>query len=324
MAQTWQRPVARFGPYVAAALLFLILPALLPTHLQSVWSRLVIFAIFAISLDIIFGYAGLISLGHSAFFGVGGYANALLLTKLGFESFWIVTPIALAITVAVAALFGLIALRVTRMYFLLITFALSQMLVAVAYTWRDVTGGAEGLFRIPHPDLGISIAWNSISLYYFACISLIICFFLMMLVVKSPFGLSLQGIRESEPRMQAMGYNVWLHKYVAYIISALFAGVAGIVFTYHNTVISPWNLGLEMSALALLICILGGRGTLWGPLIGAVVITLIEYFSSIYLPARWPLVLGGSFVLCVALLPKGIAPYLQGLWKRLIYGSAKN
>ena len=325
VAQTWQRQLARFAPYIVAGLVFLIIPAVLPSYAQSVMTRVLIFALFAVSLDIIFGYAGLLSLGHAAFFGVGGYANAILLTRYGFESFWIVTPIAIVIIVVVAAVFGVIALRVSRVYFLLITFALSMLLVCVANTWRGMTGGADGISFIPPPDFGLSwLSWNPASFYYFVFTSFIICFLLMRLVVNSPFGLSLQGIRESENRMRALGYNIWLHRYIAFIISALFAGVAGILFTYHNTVISPWNLGLEMSALAMLICILGGLGTLWGPLIGAVVVILIEYFSGIYMPARWPLVLGGSFIICVALIPKGIAPSLRRLQNRLLYGSVKN
>ena len=143
-------------------------------------------------------------------------------------------------------------------------------------------------------------------------------------MVKSPFGRAIQGIRGSEARMRTLGYNTWLYKYIAFIIGGLFAGVAGLLFAHHNGIISPFHLGVVVSTLAMLICIIGGLGTLWGPVVGSLVIVLVEYFSSIYLPARWPLVLGGSFVLCVALLPKGIAPYLQRSWKRLIYGSAKN
>jgi branched-chain amino acid transport system permease protein len=324
-AQTWKSPLTRFGPYIITGIIFLIIPALLPSYVQSIMTKVLIFALFAMSLNIIFGYTGLLSLGHAAFFGTGGYTIAILIIRYGFESFWIAMPAAIVVTVIVAAVLGVIALRVSHIYFLLVTFALSMLLVSIANKWYSMTNGVNGICGIPPPDLGFSwLIWNSANFYYFVFIFFAICFFLIRLVINSPLGLSLQGIRENEDRMCAMGYNIWLYKYIAFIIGALFAGVAGVLFTYHNAVISPFHIGLTMSALAMLICIMGGLGTLWGPLIGALVIILIEYFSSLYIPARWPLVLGGIFIISVMLIPEGIVPYLRRLWKRLLYGSVKS
>ena len=143
-------------------------------------------------------------------------------------------------------------------------------------------------------------------------------------LVNSPFGHALQGIRENETRMRSMGYNTWLYKYIAFIIAGFFAGVAGMLFIHHNGIITPFHLSLTNSALAMLICIIGGLGTLWGPVAGAVVIILVEYFASLYFPARWPLVLGGVFVITVMFLRGGIAPHLQRLWSRIYYGSTKS
>jgi len=145
----------------------------------------------------------------------------------------------------------------------------------------------------------------------------------MRRLVNSPFGHALQGIRENETRMRSLGYNTWLYKYIAFIIAGLFAGVAGFLMPYYTTVMNPSLVGVGPAILVVLICVIGGVGTLWGPVIGAVVIILVEYLSSIFFPARWPLVLGAVFVITVMFLRGGIAPKLQKLWSRVSYGSVK-
>jgi branched-chain amino acid transport system permease protein len=269
------------------------------------------------------GYTGLISLGHSAFFGVGGYTVAILVVKFGINSFWITAPAAILMAAVVAVLAGFIALRVSGIYFLLVTFALSMLLVSVATKWYSLTGGSDGLPNIPYPELGLPwLAMDTTQFYYFVCLFFILCFFLIYRIVNSPFGYALRGIRESESRMRALGYDTWAYKYTAFIISGLFAGVAGALTASYNGVIAPWHLDVTVSSLALLICIIGGLGTLWGPLIGALVIIFVEYFSSLYAPERWPLVLGGTFILTVMFLENGIAPQLQKFWRRMLSGNA--
>ena len=324
ISMSLQGLLAQYGPYIIGGIIFLIIPIFLPMYVQSVMAKVLVFAIFAMSLDVIMGYTGLLSLGHAAFFGVGGYTAAILIKKCGISIFWVVAPLSILVAALFAAILGIIALRVSGIYFLLVTFALSMLLVSIASKWYWVHG-TDGLAGIVRPDLGLPwFTWNSTKFYYFVFLLFILCYFLMFRVVNSPFGRALQGIRESEPRMRALGYYTWLYKYIVFIIGGLFAGAAGVLFAYQSGVIGPWHLGVTVSTLAMLICIIGGLGTLWGPVVGALVIILVEYFSSIYVPERWPLILGAVFVIAVMFLRGGIAPHLAKLWKRILYGSIKN
>ena len=319
------KKLTRFSPYIAGAVVFIILPAFLPLYVQSIMTKVLIFAIFAMSLDIIMGYTGLLSLGHAAFFGVGGYTVAILISKYNISSFWITAPAGVLVSVLFAAVFGVIALRVSGIYFLLVTFALSMLLNSVASKWYSMTNGTDGLAGLPRPDLGLPwLTWDAASFYYFTFLFFVICFFLMHRVVNSPFGYALRGIRENETRMRTLGYNTWLYKYIAFIVSGLFAGVAGILFAYHNGIMTPYQLGVNVSTLAMLICIIGGPGTLWGSVVGSLVTILVEYFSSIFIPERWPLILGGVFVISVMFLRGGIASHLLKLWEKVSHESIES
>ena len=314
----------RFAPYIAGGIIFIILPFFLPTYTHSLMTKILIFAIFAMSLDIIMGYTGLPSLGHAAFFGVAGYTVSILLVVHGIENFWIIALLGILMAALAAAVLGAIALRVSGIYFLLVTFALGMLLFSMAIKWWWLTRGYEGIIVTAYPDLGLPwLTWNYTSFYFFVFLAFVVCFFLMRRLVNSPFGRALQGIRENEPRMRSLGYNTWLYKYIAFIIAGLFAGVAGVLFPYYAKTMMPYSVGVNASTLVMLICIIGGLGTLWGPVIGAVVIILAEYLSSIFFPARWPLVLGAVFVITVMFVRGGIAPYLLKLWKRVSYGSTK-
>lgn len=323
--ELWKGRLLRFAPYIILGIIFVILPPVSPIYLQSMMTKVLIFAIFASSLNIIMGYTGMLSLGHAAYFGVGGYTVGIFITKCGIESFWIILPCSILTAAITAAILGVIALRASGIYFLLVTFALSMLLFSIAVKWYSLTQGTDGFPGLPRPDLGISgFRWNTTNFYFFVLLASAICFYLMYRIVKSPLGLVLQGIRESELRMRTLGYNTWLYKYIAFIIAGAFAGIAGMFFTYHNGYISPVNLGVLYSGLVMLICIIGGLGTFWGPVIGALVVILVEYFSSLYVPERWPLILGGVFILAVIFLRGGISPHLSRLWKMIGYGSVKS
>lgn len=325
-----QGDVIRFAPYIVIGVILIILPLFLPSHLQYLMARVFIFAIFAMSLNLIWGYTGLFTLGHAAFFGVGGYASSILVMRYGIESFWLIAPAGILMAALVAAVFGYIALRVSGLYFLMVTFALGELLVSLAQVdaWRDITGGHFGLRGIPPPNLGIPwFTWNGISWYYFVFLAFAICYFLLHRIVNSPFGHVLQGIREGEPRMRALGYNTWRYKYIAFIIGGLFAGVAGVLFAPFMMLIGPRHFAIITSAEGLLYVIIGGAGTLFGPVIGAAVIISMEYGVSMYTPERWPLILGAMFVIVVMFLRGGIYPHLVNLWRkvrpRYSYGSTK-
>jgi branched-chain amino acid transport system permease protein len=322
--QSPREKLIRYSPYIIAGIIFIILPPLFPPYIHSLLTKILIFAIFAMSLDIIMGYIGLPSLGHAAFFGVAGYTVSILLVIHGIENFWLIALLGILMAALAAAVLGIIALRVSGIYFLLVTFAIGMLLYSMAIKWAWLTRGYEGIIVTAYPDLGFSwFTWNTTNYYYFVFLAFVICFFLMRRLVNSPFGHALRGIRENEPRMRSLGYNTWLYKYIAFIIAGLFAGAAGVFFPYYAKVMMPFSVGVTASTLVMLICIIGGLGTLWGPVIGAVVIILAEYLSSLYFPERWPLVLGGVFVITVMFLRGGIAPHLLKLWERVSHGSTK-
>lgn len=317
LRQRWQERLIHFVPYILVGGILIILPPFLPLYLQSMMTKMLIFAILAISLDLIWGYTGLSSLGHAAFFGVAGYTTAILIEHYGMTIFWQTAPVSILMATLFAAIFGFVALRVSGLYFLMVTLALGQLLFCVAWSWFHMTGGAFGI-RVLLPNLGIhGFTFSVTSIYYFVFVFFIICYFLLHRVVHSPFGYALQGIREDEPRMRALGYNTWLYKYIAFIIAGFFAGISGVLFAHWNMLITPYQLGILTSTCAVLCVVLGGAGTLAGPVIGAVVVVGAEYVFSLWNPERWPLMLGFIFVITVMFLRGGIYRRLVALWGRV-------
>ncbi|MAH39757.1 MAG: branched-chain amino acid ABC transporter permease [Dehalococcoidales bacterium] len=306
-----------FTPYIAIGLFLITATSFLDIAVLSLLTKILIFALLAMSLDLIWGYTGLWSLGHASLFGMGAYTTGILMVRYGITSLWLSAPAGILMTVLVAAIFGLIALRVSTVYFLLITFALGQLVYGVGMKWFTVTGGRDGLPGVPYPDLGFPVSFSPISIYYFTLTVVVICAFVLYKITKSPFGHSLQGIRESETRMRHLGYNTWLYKYIAFVVSGLFAGVAGVLHIYFYGHIAPASIGFMASGTAILMVIIGGSGTLWGAAIGAVVINILQYYISIFVPERWPLILGACFIAVVVFLRGGILPHLRRLWMKV-------
>jgi branched-chain amino acid transport system permease protein len=270
-------------------------------------TRAMAFAILAMSLDILLGFTGLASLGQAAYFGVGAYLTAVLATKFHFGmgwDFWVVVVLGILIGAALAAVFGLFAIRAGGVYFLMITLALGQCVWGLAYRWNSLTGGDNGINMTGRPSFGLDLG-NEVTFFY-----LVFAFFaasmgLMYVLVRSPFGQSLAGIRERELRMQILGYNTWLHKYIAFIIAGGFGGLSGVLWAHTNGHVSPETVVLTTSVDALLMVVLGGAGTLVGATIGtAIVFALREYLST--LVPWWQYVLGGVYVLTILYLPMGL------------------
>jgi len=322
------RWISRGAPYILGTLVLLVTPLFLDTYGQGLMTRFLIFALFAMSFNIVFGYAGLMSLGHAAFFGAGGYTVALLKLHYDVNLFWISAPLGIVVATLVAAIFGIIALRASGIYFLLVTFALGQMLYSLAWNVKWLNSkGMQGITGITLPDLGIpGFTLNTIWFYYLALIFFLLSCVLLYRLVISPFGLALVGIREGEPRMEAVGYNTWYLKYASFVVSGAFAGLAGVLFAYYNFFVSPNHLGIATSFLPMVMTIMGGGGTFFGPVVGAAVFIFVENFASILSPQRWPLVLGALFVLTIMFAREGIGVYLWRLWTRWgpNYGSVKN
>lgn len=315
----------RFSPYLLMAAILVIVPLLFSTYIQTVTTRFLIFGLFSMGYNLAFGYTGLLSLGHAAFFGAGGYTIAVLNLRYSSDLFWIGAPLGILIATLIALVFGFVALRVSGVYFLLVTFALGQLLFSVAWNVKWLSSpGMQGISGLSLPSLGIfDLTLNTTSFYYLTLLICAGCFFVLYRLVNSPFGRALVGIREGEARMQSLGYNTWLYKYLSFVISGVFAGAAGVLFGYYNYLISPTHLGVGTSFLPMVMTIIGGIGTLSGPVIGAALLIFVEHFASILTPDRWPLILGGMFVLAIMFTREGIGVYLWKLWNRVSnrYGS---
>ncbi len=271
-------------------------------------TRILAFSILVMSLDILLGYTGLPSLGQAAYLGVGAYATAILAAKyqigLGYD-FWLVVLIGIAAAAALAAVFGLLAIRATGVYFLMITLALGQCVWGLAYRWNSLTGGDNGINLSARPNFGGLDLSNEVTFFYVVFGFFVASLLTMYILVRSPFGRSLAGIRERELRMQILGYNTWLHKYIAFIIAGGFGGLSGVLWAHTAGIVSPENVIITTSVDAILMAVLGGAGTLVGGLIGTtIVIALREYLST--LVPWWQYVLGAVYVLTILYLPSGL------------------
>lgn len=295
---------------VAGAVVLALLggaPAVVGTYYTGLLALILIFALFAMSLDILYGYAGLPSLGHAAFWGTSAYLVGILNTKVfhGGGHFVLEMVAGVLVCALLAAVLGLIVLRSREIYLLMILLASSMMLWGLAFKWRSFTGGDDGLPGIARPHLFAGWLASDRGFYYFVLAVFVVAAALMVLVVRSSFGHTLLGIRENELRMRSLGYNVWAHKYVALIVSAAFAGLAGSLIAYRNGYVSPTELHLVTSAEALIMVILGGAGTLFGPAVGAALIILIKNVVSGY-TEHWMVVLGVIYMLTGMFIPQGL------------------
>ena len=310
----------KLAPLVLAFVFLVVmfaLPQLAPVYFVVLATRIIIFAIFAMSLDLLMGYSGLPSLGQAAYFGVGSYTAALLAIK-GCTSFFGLLAAAGLCSALLAAVFGILVLRsATRpIYFMMLTLALAQVVWALAFQWRSVTNGDDGLSGIGKPYIGPWQLSDPASFYLVAAAVGVSCGVVLLLIANSPFGLTLKGIRESSSRMVALGYNVWLHRYIAFVIAGTFTGIAGAVLALQNGIASPGQLSVATSAEAMLMVILGGAGTMIGPAIGACIVVLLEFFVSDQ-TERWMSILGIIYIVVVLCAPRGIHPMLRDAVRRL-------
>jgi branched-chain amino acid transport system permease protein len=300
--ERFKKPVLFCLPLVV---LIIILPSMVSNYYVGLAIQMFIMAIFAMSLDLLVGYTGLPSLGHAAYFGVAGYATGFLYLA-GVKSFWIVVVIAMGLAGLTAALFGLLAIRARGPYFLIITLALAQVVWGIAFKWRSFTKGDDGLPGIGRPDLGLGIDFKpDPHFYYLAFAIFLVVLILLFLLVHSPFGYTLRGIRESESRMKALGYHVWLYQYLAFIFSGAFAGISGVLWVYYSGFVNPSDLSIDLSVRGLLMLILGGAGSLIGPALGAGIIVLLANLVSGF-TERWSLLLGIIYIVVIMVFSKGI------------------
>lgn len=304
-----------FLSFVGFLVLLVIIPPFLPTYVVELLTQTFIWAIVAVSLDILLGYTGLPSLGHTSYMGLGAYSTAILMTRYQ-STFPEALILSIVFSAIMAAIFGLLALRAKGHYFLLITMALAMVIWGLAYRWVSFTGGDNGIGGIVRPSLGLSWSLkNTIYFYYFTFIFFVAALTLMFMIIQSPFGKTLLGIRESESRMRSLGYNVWLHKYLAFIITGTFSGFAGVLWAFYNKFVSPVDVDILYSMEALLMVGLGGPGTFFGPIVGAGIIVFLKNLASVYVK-RWMMFMSFIFILTVFYTPDGIFRLFKRAFER--------
>jgi branched-chain amino acid transport system permease protein len=277
-------------------------------------AHVLVLGIVAMSVDLLLGYTGLPSLGQAAYLGVGAYVTAILATKYGFGlgwDFFLVILLGILTGAATAAFFGLFAIRASGVYFLMITLALGMCVWGLAYRWNSLTGGDNGINMRGRPKLGELAFSDDVTFFYVVLGFFVASFFALHLLVSSPFGKSLVGIRERELRMRILGYNTWLHKYIAFVIAGAFGGLAGVLWAHLNGIVSPSDVLLPASVDVLLMVVLGGPGTLVGGLIGASVVVFLREYLATLVP-WWQYVLGAVYVLTILYLPSGIMGLFKG------------
>jgi branched-chain amino acid transport system permease protein len=282
-------------------------PQMANSYVVLLLTKVLVFGILAMSADLLLGYTGLAPLGQAGYLAVGAYFAAILGDRfgigLGCDFFAVLAGGCLA-GALVAAVFGLIAVRSAGVYFLMITLALGMVIWGLAYRWNSLTKGDNGINILGRPACGLSFSEPN-AYYYLVFGGFLVVLGALALLVRSPFGRSLVGIRESEVRMRILGYNTWLHKFLILTISGACGGFAGVLWAYLTRIVSPQDAILSTSVDVLLMVILGGPGTLVGGILGAgVVLFLREYLSTQI--TWWPYVLGTVYILTIYYLPEGL------------------
>jgi len=294
-----------FVGLLLGAVVLIAVPPFLPTYIVILFSLSLVYAIVAMSLDLLIGYTGLGALGHAAYFATGAYCTAILVTRHQI-SFAGALGSGILLAAIASAIFGILALRAAGVYFLMITLAIAMCVWGLAFRWVSMTGGDNGITGISRPALGLP--WDMgdvIPFYYLVLFFFVACLLLMFLFIRSPFGKTLVGIRDSESRMRVLGYNIWLHKYLAYIVAGGFAGLSGCLYAYYNSFVSPNDANLTHCMEMVLMVTIGGPGTLAGAAPGAFVIVFLKNMVSVY-TQRWLMVLAAVYVLTALYAPEGV------------------
>jgi branched-chain amino acid transport system permease protein len=278
----------------------------------NVASQILFYAIFALGLNVLAGYGGLVSLGHAGLFGVTAYATGYML-QLGFGHTVSIIA-ALVIGLVAMAIYAVLSLRSTGIGFIMITLALGEILWGLAYRWISLTGGDNGLSLKTRPEpFGFSLA-NANTFYFATLVVFLLSLTAMAIFVRSPLGAALMGTRDQPRRMNALGYHVWAIRFYACMFSGLLTAVSAVLFVYYTQFISPQTLALTSSAEVLLMVISGGAGTLLGPLVGSALVVVVKTVVSGFIE-RWNFLLGAIFVAIVILMPEGLVPGSVRLWR---------
>ncbi|HME95841.1 MAG TPA: branched-chain amino acid ABC transporter permease [Methylomirabilota bacterium] len=308
-------PVAFWTGFAIVLGLLILAPLVLPEFWRRFVTEILIWGLLAMSSDILIGYTGMVSFGHSAFFGLGMYGAAAALLSVRPPNLWVALVYGLAAAAVVAVFVAYFSTRLREIYFSITTLVFSQIFYVIIFTWTEVTGGENGLtFRRPAlsiPGL-FSIPFDSNTLHWFVLAVVTVSYLVLRRITQSPFGMVLQSIRENEPRTRAIGYAVERYKMVAVMLSGLFAGLAGVLYAVQNRFAAPDFVFFVISGEVVIFNVMGGVGTLVGPIVGAAFFLLLREGFSRFFTEYYLIWVGLIFTAMVIFMPQG----LLGFWRR--------
>jgi branched-chain amino acid transport system permease protein len=302
-------PMIRRLPILAALLLLGVFPLFGSSFYVGLMTRVIILALFAMSLDLLIGFTGLVSFGHAAFFGIGGYALAIAFQDATIIHLWQALPLSLAAAALASLVIGWISIRTSGIYFIMITLAFAQMFFYFFFESPDY-GGDDGIFLFLKPVLMIGSKdilqlEHENNFYYFSLSCLVLGYLFLKMILRAPFGKVITAIKVNEHRVRALGYSTNRYKLVSFVIAGVLAGLSGFLEGTHSGYVNPAYLSWHESGIAIAIVILGGMGTLYGPIIGAFIVVMLQNFLP-ELTQHWQLLFGGIIISVVLFLPHGM------------------
>jgi branched-chain amino acid transport system permease protein len=308
------RAAGYWTAFAIVVAVLLVAPLVLPPFWQRFVTEILIWGLLAMSSDILIGYTGMVSFGHSAFFGLGMYGAAAALLTVKPPSLWLALVYGLVAAGAVAVFVAFFATRLRDIYFAISTLVFSQIFYVIIFTWTEVTGGENGLtFRQPRLSIpGLwSDAFTPTTFHWFVLIVVVLSYLLVRRITQSPFGMVLQSIRENEPRTRAIGYHVERYKIVAVMLSGLFAGLSGVLYAMQNKFAAPDFVFFVVSGEVVIFNVMGGMGTLVGPFAGAAFFLLLREGLSRFMPEYYLIPVGIIFIIMIIFLPQGLLGFLR-------------
>ena len=314
MALSRRAPTAFWTGFAIVVALLALAPLVLPEFWRRFVTEILIWGLIAMSSDILIGYTGMVSFGHSAFFGLGMYGAAAALLMVRPPNLWLALGLGLAAAAGVAIFVAYFATRLRDIYFGITTLIFSQIFYVIIFTWTDVTGGENGL-TFSQPPLGLpglgSVRFTPVTLHWFVLAVVVASYLILRRVTQSPFGMVLQAVRENEPRARAIGYHVERYKIVAVMLSGLFAGLAGVLYAIQNKFAAPDFVFFVVSGEVVMFNVMGGMGTLVGPIAGAAFFLLLREGFSRFFTEYYLIPVGLIFTAMVIFVPQGILGFLK-------------
>jgi branched-chain amino acid transport system permease protein len=298
-----------FGFVAGILIVLIVLPTFAPRFFVYILALIYVTSLLAMSLNMVVGYGGMFQFHHAVFYGVGAYTVALMLTKSSMPAWigFIAGPIVAAFT---GLIIGWFCVRLTKLYFGMLQISLGSLIWAIVFRWYSFTGGDDGIHGVPMPSILSSLNGS----YYFILIIFLICLVVMYLILKSPFGSSLQAIRDNSQRCEAVGINVRRYQLLGIVVATFFAGVAGVLFVVLERSVFAEMLFWVLSLEIFIMCLLGGWFTFAGPILGAAITVALRTFVGRY-TEYWTLILGIMLILVIFFLPEGVMGFFQGLFK---------